>query len=90
MIALWVDNFGKKDSLITHILFELCLFRNLAQCTFFCSPSSIFVFRYSSTIVLQTVVAATTMTVGLKKPVLKRVSLLEALDAQVKNFVNTV
>ena len=53
-------------------------------------PCSIFVFRYSSTIVLQTVVAATTMTVGLKKPVLKRVSLPEALDAQVKNFVNTV
>jgi hypothetical protein len=29
------QSFWQKDSLITHILFELCLFRNLAQCTFF-------------------------------------------------------
>ena len=28
-------SFWQKDSLITHILFELCLFRNLAQCTLF-------------------------------------------------------
>ena len=28
-------SFWQKDSLITHILFELCLFRNLAQGTFF-------------------------------------------------------
>ena len=28
-------SFWSKDSLITHILFELCLFRNLALCTFF-------------------------------------------------------
>ena len=29
------ESFWQKDSLITHILFELCLFRNLAQFTFF-------------------------------------------------------
>ena len=29
------ESFWQKDSLITHILFEQCLFRNLAQCTFF-------------------------------------------------------
>ena len=34
-------SFWQKDSLITHILFELCLFRNLAQCTFFSSPYSL-------------------------------------------------
>ena len=28
-------SFWPRDSLITHILFELCLFRNLAQCTLF-------------------------------------------------------
>ena len=28
-------SFWQKESLITHILFELCLFRNLDQCTFF-------------------------------------------------------
>ena len=31
----WGGSFWSKDSLITHILFELCLFRNLAQCTLF-------------------------------------------------------
>ena len=36
------ESFWQKDSLITHILCELCLFRNLAQCTFFCSPSIIY------------------------------------------------
>ena len=34
------QSFWPKDSSITHISFELCLFRNLALCTFFCSPSS--------------------------------------------------
>ena len=29
------QSFWSKDSLITHILFELCLFRHLAQCTLF-------------------------------------------------------
>jgi hypothetical protein len=29
------ESFWQNDSLITHILFELCLFRNLAQCNFF-------------------------------------------------------
>ena len=33
-------SFSQKDSLITHMLFELCLFRNLAKCTFFYSPSN--------------------------------------------------
>ena len=35
--ALWPmgESFWPKDSLITHILFELCLFKNLAQCTLF-------------------------------------------------------
>ena len=33
------ESFWQKDSLITHVLFELYLFRNLAQCTFFYSPS---------------------------------------------------
>ena len=32
-------SFWQKDSLITHMLFELCLFRYLAECTFFSSPS---------------------------------------------------
>ena len=43
LLPKWFSHMGgsfwQKDSLITHILFELCLFRNLAQCTFFCSPS---------------------------------------------------
>ena len=34
-----VESFWQKNSLITHILFELCLFRNLAKCTYFSSPS---------------------------------------------------
>ena len=29
------ESYWQKDSLITHILFELCLFRYLAQSTFF-------------------------------------------------------
>ena len=29
------ESFWPEDSLITHILFELCLFRNLAKCTLF-------------------------------------------------------
>ena len=28
-------SFWQKDSLITHTLFELCLFRNLVKCTLF-------------------------------------------------------
>ena len=32
------ESFWQKDSLITQILFELCLFRNLDQCTFFVHP----------------------------------------------------
>ena len=40
------ESFWQKDSLITHILFELCLFRNLAQCNFFCSPSRQAASRY--------------------------------------------
>ena len=42
--SLW-----QKDSLITHILFELCLFRNLAQCTFFSSPSIIYLIETKQT-----------------------------------------
>ena len=38
------ESFWQNDSLITYTLFELCLFRNLAQCTFFCSSSS-FIFQ---------------------------------------------
>ena len=30
-----LESFWQKDSLITHILFELCLFRHLAYSTFF-------------------------------------------------------
>ena len=29
------ESFWQKDSLVTPILFEICLFRNLAECTFF-------------------------------------------------------
>ena len=35
------ESFWQKDSLITHILFELCLFRNLAQHTLFLLTSTL-------------------------------------------------
>ena len=36
--SLMEGSFWQNDSLITHILFELCLFKNLAQCLFFAHP----------------------------------------------------
>ena len=42
--------FWQKDSLITNILFELCLFRNLALYTFFTHPLRICFFLYISTL----------------------------------------
>ena len=41
------ESFWQKDSLITHILFELCLFRYLAQSTFFWY--TLYVYRNGST-----------------------------------------
>ena len=45
MIPSLENHFGKRDSLIAHILFELCLFRYLAQSTFFRDTLYLFFYR---------------------------------------------